>query len=187
MYVAIEGIDTSGKSTQISLLKNHFKSAFFTKEPGGSSFGQTLRTMLLNGKESLSPRAEALLFLADRAQNITQNIQPNKNGLIISDRSLVSGIAYAFFDMKTMIELNLFATSEILPEKIVILELSKNALIARLSQKEHDKIEARGIDYLLEIQERLKQAAKALEISHICINAELKKEEINEKIIKFIS
>ena len=106
MYVVIEGVDTAGKSTQIDILKEKFPQAVFTKEPGGTALGVKLRTMALGG-EAKSNIAEMFLFLADRAEHIVEVIKPNINNTIISDRSVISGIAYATkFPLDEMIELN---------------------------------------------------------------------------------
>ena len=94
MYAVIEGIDTAGKSTQLELLKKKFPNAIFTKEPGGTPLGIKLRSMALNG-EAKSEIAEMFLFLADRAEHIEELIKANQTNFIISDRSMISGIAYA--------------------------------------------------------------------------------------------
>jgi dTMP kinase len=90
MYVVIEGIDTAGKSTQLEILKNKFPNAIFTKEPGGTALGIKLREMILSG-EANSSLAEMFMFLADRAEHTQEIILKNKNKLIISDRSFISG------------------------------------------------------------------------------------------------
>ena len=107
MYVVIEGIDTAGKSTQLDLLKKKLPNAIFTKEPGGTTLGLKLRTMALNG-EAKSKIAEMFLFMADRAEHIEEVIKNNKNNTIISDRSMISGIAYAStLSIDELINLNL--------------------------------------------------------------------------------
>lgn len=190
MYIALEGIDTAGKSTQIARLKEHFKDALFTKEPGGSSIGLEIRKMLLNSKVN-SPKAEFLLFLADRAEHIQSVIKPNLDRLIISDRSVVSGVAYALANQTLqegdVLYLNRFATDNILPKKIFLLYLSKDELEFRLSQKEQDGIELRGIKYLLDIQELLIKATKLLGIELILIDAKSSLEDITTTIIKHIN
>lgn len=113
------------------------------------------------GGEAKSSIAEMFLFLADRAEHIEEVIKPNKNSLVISDRSVVSGIAYANqFEIDKLIELNLIATSNILPTHIILLELTPEELKFRLSQKANDSIELRGIDYLINIQNRMKETIK---------------------------
>ena len=187
MYVVIEGIDTAGKSTQLEILKNKFKDAVFTKEPGGTALGLKLREMILNG-EAKSSLAEMFMFLADRAEHTQEIILKNKEKLIISDRSFISGIAYAKDEeIEKLIELNRIATSNIFPNKIILLVLSKDELENRLRQKEHDSIEKRGVDYLLEIQDRLKKTILKLNINHIFIDASKKIEEIEKEIEDFIN
>jgi len=90
MYIAIEGIDTAGKSTQIELLKKEFKDFLFIKEPGFTDFGKKIREIIF--KDNISKKAELFLFLADRAETI-EIIKQNFNKTIISDRSVISGIA----------------------------------------------------------------------------------------------
>lgn len=187
MYVVVEGIDTAGKSTQLDLLKNKHPDAIFTKEPGGTQIGLKLRQMALNG-EAKSKIAEMFLFLADRAEHTQEVIVKNKDKLVISDRSLISGIAYAStFPLEKMIELNLLATNNILPSHVILLELTPNELKYRLSQKENDAIELRGIEYLINIQNRMKETIKRLGINYIFIDAGKKIEEIEKKIEDFLN
>ncbi|EAL5650046.1 dTMP kinase, partial [Campylobacter lari] len=146
MYIAFEGVDCVGKSTQIELLKKYFKDAIFTKEPGGSELGVHLRKILLESKMQFSKKAELLLFLADRANLIDIHLVQNKNKLIISDRSFVSNMAYAKFDFdqNILFDLNSFATGGFFPQKIVFLHGSKELIEQRLSKKNLDSIEKRG-------------------------------------------
>lgn len=187
MYVVIEGVDTAGKSTQIELLKQNFQNAVFTKEPGGTKLGVKLRELILNG-EANSKTAEMFLFLADRAEHTQNVIIPNLKNLIISDRSFISGIAYAIDEnMNTLINLNKIAMQNILPNKAILLELSPKELEKRLSQKEHDAIEKRGIEYLLTIQNRMKQVMQDLNIEYKFIDASLTIDEIYKQIKDFIN
>ncbi len=189
MYFALEGIDTAGKSTQISALKTHLENAVFTKEPGATSIGSKIRDILLF-EDVKSKIAEMLLFLADRAEHVDEVIVPNLDKTIISDRSVISGLAYAMaeekFDIDKLIELNRFATSDNFPKTIIVLELSKKELEHRLSQKTHDKIEARGVDYLLNIQNNLIKATKLLGLNLVKIDASLEVEEITKTILETI-
>ncbi len=189
MYIAIEGIDTAGKSTQIARLAEVFSDAIITKEPGGTAIGTKIREIVLHG-EVQSPKAEFLLFLADRAEHMEQIIKPNSEKLIISDRSLVSGVAYAMVQDKlsqtAILHLNRFATDGIYPERLFILKLSEDELTYRLSQKRLDGIEARGTSYLLKIQDALIEAASLLKIETHIIEASETIEAITEKIITTI-
>jgi dTMP kinase len=187
MYAGIEGIDTAGKSTQLDILKQKYQDAIFTKEPGGTKIGLKLREIALNG-EAKSKVAEMFLFLADRAEHIEEVIKANENKMIISDRSVISGIAYASnLPLEVVTSLNLIATSNILPSHIILLELTPEELTRRLGNKSNDSIESRGIDYLIDIQNRMKQTIEMLNLNHIYIDASLSIEEIAEKIEEFIN
>ncbi len=189
MYLALEGIDTAGKSTQISALRALFSDAIVTKEPGGTPLGNQLRSMILGGELS-SPMGELFLFLADRAEHAQTVLAPNRDKLIISDRSLISGIAYALIQnicsLETLIELNTLATGGMFPDQVVILQLTPHELSHRLGQKSHDAIEARGTQYLLTIQDALIQAALALGITPHIIDASQSVEEITHTLTTLI-
>ncbi len=189
MYVAIEGIDTAGNSTQIEALRSLFPDALITKEPGGTPAGVEIRNMVLHGNLK-SKTAELLLFLADRAEHTESVILPNMNRLIITDRSAVSGMAYAsvqnLCDESTLVVLNRLATGGTLPDTVFILKLTPEELSHRLSQKEHDVIESRGTRYLLDIQDALIVSAYALGIQTHVIDATQSIGTITEEITTFI-
>jgi len=187
MYVVIEGVDTAGKSTQLDILKKKYQEAIFTKEPGGTKLGLKLREMALNG-EAKSKIAEMFLFLADRAEHIEEIIKTNENKMIISDRSVISGISYASnMPLEIVTTLNLIATSNILPSHVILLELTSEELTKRLSGKSNDSIESRGIEYLIDIQNRMKKTVEMLKLNHIFIDASLSINEIAEKIEDFLN
>ncbi len=186
MYIAIEGIDTAGKSTQISSISKHYPDAIITKEPGATDIGKEIREIVLSAKAQ-SKKAEFLLFLADRAEHIKEVIEPNMDKTIISDRSVVSGVAYALIQGEisetAIVHLNKFATGGIYPQKVFLLELTKKELEFRLSQKELDGIELRGVEYLLGIQNAMIKAANLLKLELVTIDATKSIEEITKKIL----
>ncbi|MFA6191888.1 MAG: dTMP kinase [Sulfurimonas sp.] len=190
MYITIEGIDTAGKSTQIAKLSQEFPHAIITKEPGATLIGKEIREMVLSAKTQ-SKKAEFLLFLADRAEHIKEVIEPNLDKMIISDRSVVSGVAYALIQgeisQTAILHLNRFATNGIYPEKVFLLKLTKEELEFRLSQKELDGIELRGSEYLLKIQDAIVKASKLLEIELVEIDATKTIDEITDEILKSIN
>lgn len=178
-YVVLEGVDTTGKSTQIALLRERYKNALFTKEPSEGDFGDKIRTLALHG--NLSNLAQCMLFLADRAHHTQTLIAPNAGRLIISDRSLISGVAYAdSLDFDLALQINRAVAK--IPDLAVILETNEAILSARLAQKENDNIESRGIAYLLEVQERIIKTAKSLGVKSLQIPCDKPKEEILEMI-----
>ncbi len=186
MYIAIEGIDTAGKSTQIAALREHFVNAVITKEPGATDIGKEIREMVLSARTK-SKRAEFLLFLADRAEHIAEVVEPNLDKMIISDRSAVSGVAYALIqgdiEKKHLVDMNNFATKNIYPQKVFLLRLTKEELEYRLSQKELDGIELRGSEYLLKIQEAIIEATKLLGLELVEIDATASIKTITQNIL----
>ncbi len=189
MYIVVEGIDTCGKSTQIELLERAFPQAIITKEPGATELGSKIRELVLYS-EDLCPVTELLLFLADRSNHASSVIKPNLGHLIISDRSLISGMAYALasekFEFDWLKRLNRFAMQEIMPDLIILFNIKEETLRARLGEKNHDIIEQRGIEYMLNVQKQLGFVAKDLKIPTLMINAEESIETIHTRIDNYI-
>ena len=186
MYIAFEGIDTAGKSTQLELLSQKID-CITTKEPGGTDVGTTIRKLVL--EDTLSKEAEVLLFLADRAEHISKIIIPNLDKTILSDRSLVSNISYGMtngFSYELLKQLNLFATKRVLPNMVFLFKLDKITLRNRLSLKPHDSIEKRGLEYLLQVQDNLIYVTKKLQLNHHIIDASQDIETIHNEIIKVL-
>lgn len=189
MYVLFEGIDTCGKSTQIALLAQKHPECILTKEPGGTPFGQKAREILL--EDSLHcKRAELLLFLADRAEHYEKVIKPNADKTVISDRGFLSGIGYAMangeFDYDELAALNRFALQGHFPDRIILFLTNIETLRERTSQKELDGIELRGLEYLLDVQEQMRQAVLRLDIPHLFIDATEDIETIHQKILTYL-
>ncbi|BBG65525.1 thymidylate kinase [Hydrogenimonas sp.] len=189
MYIAFEGVDTVGKSTQIERLCRKFPDALATKEPGGTELGEKIRSILLEEGELLA-RSEILLFLADRAEHTERVVRPNLERLILSDRSFISGIAYAHvhdgIEIDTLLQLNRFATGNLFPEHIALFQTDADTLKERLGRKSSDKIEIRGIDYLLHVQKTMYELVDLLQIDHILIDASEPVDEITQKLYRYI-
>jgi dTMP kinase len=190
MYILFEGVDTSGKSTQATLLHNCLKDSILTKEPGGTSLGLTIRDLVLHQGVG-SHKSELFLFLADRSEHFKEVILPNLDKTIISDRGLVSGISYALanhkdYDLDFLIELNSFALDGTLPDKIVLLKTDKDLIKSRMSDKKEDMIEKRGIGYLLKIQDLMIKVIEKLDVDFIILDANESIETLHKKIKEFI-
>ena len=192
MYIIFEGIDTTGKSTQVELFENRHKNVITTKEPGGTKVGQKFRQILLESDDKLSTNAELLLFLADRAEHYDKVVKPAlKENYVISDRGLVSGISYALanhpeLNRDFLLHVNKFALGGNLPDKVVLFKTNYELITSRLGNKEKDTIEKRGIDYLLKVQDLMKETLDALHVEFIEVNSENTIEEIYKQIEEFI-
>ncbi|HIP19235.1 MAG TPA: dTMP kinase [Sulfurovum sp.] len=189
MYILFEGIDTCGKSTQIELLAQKQPEILVTHEPGGTAFGKKAREILL--EDSLaSKRAELLLFLADRAEHYQEIIKPNKDKIVVSDRGFISGIGYALangdFDFDALVSLNKFALEEHFPDKIILFLTNMETLKERTAAKTLDGIELRGLEYLIQVQEHMRESILRLEIPHLFIDATDSIENIHQSILTYL-
>ncbi|HHO64933.1 MAG TPA: dTMP kinase, partial [Epsilonproteobacteria bacterium] len=172
MYILFEGIDTCGKSTQIELLAEKYPEIIVTQEPGGTAFGKKAREILLSDSLA-SKRAELLLFLADRAEHYEEVIEPNQNRIVVSDRGFISGIGYALangdFDFEELVKLNKFALKDHFPDRVILFTTNMETLEERTSAKSLDGIELRGLEYLLTVQDHMKESIIRLDIPHLFI------------------
>jgi dTMP kinase len=193
MYIALEGIDLVGKSTQMVLLKKEFPKFIFTREPGGTLFGKKIREILLHEEYSLHTVSEFLLFLADRSEHYQRIIKPNleSNKTIISDRSIISGMAYALqnggISENEIKNLNLLSVENRLPDLVVFIEISKEELLKRRGGNIHDKIEMRGVEYSLSVQKNLIYWIEKLGLNLIKVSASESESSIFKKIKEKIS
>jgi len=192
MYIIFEGVDTCGKSTQVELFEKRHNNIVTTKEPGGTKVGQKFREILLESDDKLSTNAELLLFLADRAEHYEKIVKPSlKNNIVISDRGLISGIAYALanhpeLDKGFLLHVNKFALDGNLPDKVVLFKTNHELIVERLGNKEKDTIEKRGIDYLLHVQDLMKKTLDSLHVDYLEVNSEDTIEKIYKQIEEYI-
>ena len=145
MFITLEGMEGSGKSTLIKALQKFFeeknKKVHITREPGGSALGKKLRAIILNAEEKISPQAELFLFLADRAQHIEDIIKPAlaQNEIVICDRYVDSTIAYQGYgrgiDINLLETLNNTATSKLLPTITFLLDLPPKKGLERANKR----------------------------------------------------
>ncbi|MHB8263807.1 MAG: dTMP kinase [Acidimicrobiales bacterium] len=162
MLIALEGIDGSGKSTQAGLLA-HSIDAYLTFEPGATPLGVALRTLLLHSATSdlaITKHAEALLMIADRAQDIAENILPTLSigKHVVADRYSASTIAYQGYGrgldihrLQAAIDL---ATDGLSPALNVLLDLPVSLALERLAAtgRPTDRIEESGPEFLEKVR-----------------------------------
>jgi dTMP kinase len=153
LFITLEGGDGSGKSTQAELLETWLADAhrtvIRTREPGGTDFGTEVREIVLHSRGHISPRAEALLYAADRAHHISTKVRPalDRGDIVIQDRYLDSSVAYQgagrVLDAGEIRNLSLWAAEGLLPDLTILLDLDENAARARLdgSRTRFDRLE----------------------------------------------
>jgi dTMP kinase len=144
-FITFEGPDGSGKSTQAGLLAERLKAlgldVLLTREPGGTPLGERVRHVLLARDEGRhSPRADALLFDAARAQHVDDVIAPalRRGAVVVCDRYADSTVAYQGYGsglpLGRLREIGAFATRGMLPDRTILLDLSVEAGLARRSR-----------------------------------------------------
>jgi dTMP kinase len=156
MFITFEGVDGSGKSTQVrllaELLRAEGRSVLETREPGGTELGEKVRELILAGG-SLAPWAEALLFAAARAQLVDEVIRPAlaRGEDVLSDRYLDSSLAYQGLarglGVERVLELNLAATGHLLPDRTFLIQVPLDQA-ARQRGDDPDRIEREGDDFV---------------------------------------
>jgi dTMP kinase len=148
LFIAFEGGEASGKSTQASRLASRLD-AVLTREPGGTPTGEQIRALLLDPGNVVDARAEALLMAAARAQHVHEVIEPAlaAGRHVVTDRFTASSLAYQGFGrglpLADVAALSAFATGGLEPDLYVLLDLAPEVAAARRA-REHDRMEAAG-------------------------------------------
>ena len=188
MFVTFEGVDGSGKSTQAGLLAERLRSedreVVLIREPGGTAAGEQIREILLHG-ERLAPWAEAALFAAARAQLVDEVIRPAlaRGADVVSDRYLDSSLAYQGLarglGVERVLELNLLATSGLLPDRTFLLLLPPAEAAAR-SSGEPDRIEREGAAFAEDVDRAYREIARVFAQRVVVVDGTLNPEDIAE-------
>ena len=146
-YIAFEGLEGCGKSTHVKRLATRLN-AVMTREPGGTAIGSMLRNILIDpANTNLSPRTEALMMAADRAQHISELISPAlaRGQHVVSDRSVYSSLAYQGYgrqqDLVELKRLNNWAIDGLWPDLVIYIDVPLEILIERLKKRELDRFE----------------------------------------------
>lgn len=159
LFITLEGGDGSGKSTQAELLSNWLIEdghvVVRSREPGGTDLGLELREIVLHRRGDIAPRAEALLYAADRAHNIATKVRPaiERGEIVIQDRYLDSSVAYQgagrILDGKEVREISLWAAEGLMPDLTILLDLDEGVGRERLDEARtrYDRLEAEKHDF----------------------------------------
>ena len=152
-FITFEGIDGSGKSTQLRLLGNFLRAngcdALLTREPGGTTLGLRLREALLDAMEEVDPLTELLVFAADRAQHVRRLVRPalDAGRLVISDRYADATVAYQGagrgFSPELIQQIVQLATEGLKPELTLLFDLSIDESTNRTARRSTGKSSTR--------------------------------------------
>ena len=191
--ITFEGIDGSGKSTQIQLLEAEFEKLGISyktfREPGGTKLSEKIRTILLDKENiELYSNAESLLFAAARAQLTAEQIKPaiTKGEFVICDRFTDSTIAYQGYgrglNINNLELINTIATDGLIPDITFILDIDPQKATERLKTVNPDRMEVAGIDFFKKIRQGYCQIREQNQSRCIVINGEKPQEDISKEI-----
>ena len=193
VFISFEGGEGSGKSTQTKLLKEWLEkndeTVLLTREPGGTDLGNQLRNILLDNKTGvISPRAEALMYAADRAHHVFSVIRPalERNEIVITDRYFDSSIAYQGAGRVLLpvevARISRWATESLTPTLTIIMDLPAEIGLGRLHST--DRLESEPLAF----HERVRQ--EYLNLAHqdperfLVVDASLTIEQIHQLIVE---
>ena len=190
LWITLEGGDGAGKTTQASLLerwlRDEGRTVVRTREPGGTEVGVLIRDIVLHHRGDVAPRAEALLYAADRAHHVATLVRPAlaRGEIVIQDRYLDSSVAYQgagrVLDAAQIRDLSLWATEDALPDLTVLLDLDPASARARLDadDKPFDRLEAEQADFHARVRKAFLELAAAEPERFLVLDATLPADDL---------
>jgi dTMP kinase len=192
IFIAFEGGEGTGKSTQSKMLKKWLEQegeeVVLSREPGGTDLGQGLRKILLGHETgAISPRAEALLYAADRAHHVFSVIRPalDRGDVVITDRYFDSSIAYQgagrVLQPNEVARISRWATESLFPTLTIIIDMPAEVGLGRL--KSRDRLEAEPIAFHERVRNEFLQIASMDPERYLIVDGLQEIDEIHEQII----
>nr|WP_318783712.1 dTMP kinase [Plantactinospora soyae] len=192
-FVVFEGGEGAGKSTQVGrlaeALRQHRREVLTTREPGATGVGEQIRGLVLGretGPDSLAPRAEALLYAADRAHHVATVVRPAlaRGAVVISDRYVDSSLAYQGAGRTLPVEeiswLSSWATGGLKPDLVVLLDVEPRTGLARVGSRggDPDRLEAESISFHDRVRDAFLDLAAADPKRYLVLDASRPADEI---------
>lgn len=183
LFITFEGGDGSGKSTQAELLSTWLadsgRTVVRSREPGGTDLGLELREIVLHRRGHIAPRAEALIYAADRAHNIATKVRPavERGEIVIQDRYLDSSVAYQgagrVLEPAEVRNVSLWATEGFMPNLTILLDLDESIGRERLDEArtKYDRLEAEKRDFHARVRSGYLELAAAEPERFLLLNA----------------
>ena len=201
-FISFEGMEGCGKSTHVALLAQALQGKGYeviaTREPGGTTIGQTLRQLLLNSAGApLATGTELLLMLADRAQHIQEVIAPGlrEGKVVISDRFIDSTTAYQGYgrgiEQGVLLQLNVFACDGIMPTLTILLDVPVNEGLRRAHKRRGsvspaDHFEAESTAFHERVRAGFLDVARAEPRRVVVVDSQRPVEEIHQEILSTV-
>lgn len=199
LFLTFEGGDGSGKTTQINLLASWLESeghtVVITREPGGTDLGTELRNIILHREGFIAPRAEALLYAADRSHHIRTLVRPalQRGEIVVQDRYLDSSVAYQgagrVLDPTEVRNISVWATENLMPDLTVVLDVPASVAKERQAagERQYDRLEAEAEDFHTRVRESYLALAAEEPHRFLVIDGESSIEEIHRAIVDKVS
>ena len=194
LFISLEGIDGVGKSTQSDLIEAYLKqlgrTVVRTLEPGGTDLGQEIRHLLLHRKGEVAPRAEALLYAADRAHHVATKIRPAlaRGEVVLTDRYLDSSVAYQGVGRELNAEdvraISMFAVENLMPQLTILLDLDAASSLARRNTtgEAPDRLEREKVEFFEAVRQAYLKMAVAEPNRWVVIDANQTVEQMQAQI-----
>ncbi|MER3426569.1 MAG: dTMP kinase [Pyrinomonas sp.] len=200
IFITFEGIDGSGKSTQLRLLASDLRLRGYnlvtTREPGGTPLGAKLRELLLNADEQVDPLAELLLYAADRAQHVRTLVRPAlaTGHIVLSDRYADSTVAYQgagrLFPPELVADVVRIGTDGLNPHLTLILDVPVAMAHARLrcrrEKREDDRLEREEMEFHARVRDAYKRIAANEPDRVRLVDASSSVEETHARIMEIV-
>lgn len=201
LFVTFEGIDGSGKTTQLRLLHEHLVKrgidTIIAREPGGTEIGESIRQILLHsGTQNLKPLSELLLYYASRHQNLCQNILPalGRGQWVLCDRYADASLAYQGYgrgvDLNFIEQLNQAVIGQRRPNLTFLLDLDPAVAIARARRRNQDRVvdesrfEMESIDFFERVRQGYLTIARKDPGRFRIVSGELPVETAHQQILR---
>jgi dTMP kinase len=192
MFISLEGLDGSGKTTQARLLGERLTAegvdVLLTREPGGTPLGEEIRNLVLHG-EHVAPWAEAALYAASRAQHVEQVIRPAlaRGATVICDRYVDSSVVYQGvargLGLERVLELNLAAVEGLMPDRTVLIEIGVDVAAERMgSTAKLDRLEREGDGFHERVASAYLELASRFPDRYVVVDGSRAPEQIAEEI-----
>ena len=187
-YIALEGLEGCGKSTHTKRLGESL-GAVITREPGGTRIGSLLRGILADTENTdMSPRTEALLMAADRAQHMAEVIGPalERGQHVVSDRSIYSTLAYQGYGRglgtADLLSISTWALGGRLPDLVVFIDVPTQILNERLAKRNLDRFEREGAGFFARINDGFHELMAADPSRWVVIDGTAPKDDVEAAI-----
>ncbi len=196
VFLSLDGLDGTGKSTQCRLLADRLRGLDLPVttcvDPGGTDLGARLREILLGRKHRIGMRAEALLFMASRAELVDEVIRPalDRGEVVVCDRFLLANVVYqghaGGLDPAELWQVGRAATGGLEPDLTIVFDLPPDAAQAR-RQRDADRVESRGPDYQMRVRDGFLTEARRRPETHRVIDASPPAEAVHAEVWRAVS